>query len=311
MPKVLVTEAIHPAGPDFLRAQGYEVVLADKDMDVIRRELVDSDAVIVRVVKFPGEFLATAKRLKVINKHGVGYDNIDVEYCKGAGIAVTSAPNLSTPSVAEHACALMLALAKNVIPISVGYKEAGFKIRDGMEAVELNEKTLGLVGTGRIGSYFAQMCRLGFGMRVVAYDPYTPKAPEGIALLPNVEDVLREADVLSLHCVLTDETRKLINKERLALMKPSAILINCARGPIVDEAALIEALKAGKLAGAGLDVTDPAPVPPDSDLFKLPNVIVTPHYAPETNEAAYRVSRVSAENVDAILNGREPANRIV
>ena len=123
--------------------------------------------------------------------------------------------------------------------------------------------------------------------------------------------LLRRADVVTLHCLLTDETRKLIDRERLALMKPTALLINCARGPIVDEAALIEALENGRLAGAGLDVTDPEPVAPDSSLFKLPNVIVTPHYAPTTVESATRVSKIAAENINAVLAGQEPVGRIV
>ena len=133
----------------------------------------------------------------------------------------------------------------------------------------------------------------------------------GAVLLFLYDELLRRADVVTLHCLLTDETRKLIDRERLALMKPTALLINCARGPIVDEAALIEALENGRLAGAGLDVTDPEPVAPDSPLFKLPNVIVTPHYAPTTVESATRVSKIAAENINAVLAGQEPVGRIV
>ena len=129
--------------------------------------------------------------------------------------------------------------------------------------------------------------------------------------MDDLSELLRRADVVTLHCLLTDETRKLIDRERLALMKPTALLINCARGPIVDEAALIEALENGRLAGAGLDVTDPEPVAPDSPLFKLPNVIVTPHYAPTTVESATRVSKIAADNINAVLAGQEPVGRIV
>ena len=137
------------------------------------------------------------------------------------------------------------------------------------------------------------------------------EVPEGVERVDDLSELLRRADVVTLHCLLTDETRMLIDRERLALMKPTALLINCARGPIVDEAALIEALENGRLAGAGLDVTDPEPVAPDSPLFKLPNVIVTPHYAPTTVESATRVSKIAAENINAVLAGQEPVGRIV
>ena len=137
------------------------------------------------------------------------------------------------------------------------------------------------------------------------------EVPEGVEKVDDLSELLRRADVVTLHCLLTDETRKLIDRERLALMKPTALLINCARGPIVDEDALIEALENGRLAGAGLDVTDPEPVAPDSPLFKLPNVIVTPHYAPTTVESATRVSKIAAENINAVLAGQEPVGCIV
>lgn len=311
MSKILFTENVHSVGPELLKAAGHEVAFADRNADVIKKEIVDAAAVIVRNSELPGEVLATAKDLKIVSKHGVGVDNIDLDYCKKAGVAVTVTPDANGLSVAEHAFALMMALAKNIIPVSSAYKKIGFAAKNSDPGIELTGKTLGLIGTGRIGSRFAKMCHAGFGMKVLAYDPYAPKAPEGVALVPTVEEVLREADVLSLHCALTDETRKMINKDRLALMKPTAILINCARGPMIDEEALIDALSNGRLAAAGLDVTDPEPVAPDSTLFRLSNVIVTPHYAPVTAEAAQRVSKIAAENVKAVLSGEEPVGRLV
>lgn len=311
MSKILFTENVHSVGPELLKAAGHEVVFADRDADVIRKEIVDAAAVIVRNSELPAEVLAAAKSLNIVSKHGVGVDNIDLDYCKKAGVAVTVTPDANGLSVAEHAFALMMALAKNIIPVSSAYKKIGFAAKNSEPGIELTGKTLGLIGTGRIGSRFAKMCYAGFGMKVLAYDPYAPKAPEGVTLLPTVEEVLREADVISLHCALTDETRKMINKERLALMKPTAILINCARGPMIDEDALIDALSNGGLGGAGLDVTDPEPTAPDSPLFRMPNVIVTPHYAPVTAEAAQRVSKIAAENVIAVLSGKEPVGRVV
>ena len=148
-------------------------------------------------------------------------------------------------------------------------------------------------------------------MKVLAYDPYIAEAPEGVMLVRDLEELLKKADFVSLHCALVPETRHMINAERLAQMKPSAVLINCARGALVDEAALVEALQNEKLAGAGLDVTDPEPEPADSLLFQMPNVIITPHYAPSTMEAAARVSRMAAENIRQFLNGMEPEGRKV
>lgn len=311
MSKILFTENVHSVGPELLKAAGHEVAFADRDEDMIRKEIVGAAAVVVRNSELPAEVLATAKNLKIVSKHGVGVDNIDLDYCKKSGVAVTVTPDANGLSVAEHAFALMMALAKNIIPVSSAYKKIGFAAKNSEPGIELTGKTLGLIGTGRIGSRFAGMCYAGFGMKVLAYDPYAPKAPEGVTLVPTVEEVLREADVLSLHCALTDETRKIINQDRLGLMKPTAILINCARGPMIDETALIEALQSGRLAAAGLDVTDPEPVDANSPLFQMPNVIVTPHYAPVTAEAAQRVSKIAAENVKAVLSGEEPVGRIV
>ena len=277
MAKILITESVHPIGPELLTAAGNTVVYADRDMDIIRREIVDADAVFVRIIELPGSLLATAKNLKIVSKHGVGYDNIDLDYCKSHGIAVTITPNANSLSVAEHAFTLMLTLAKNIIPVSDEYRAIGFSAKNHAPGIEMTGKTLGLIGMGRIGKHVLHMCRDGLDMQVIVYDPYISEVPEGVEKVDDLSELLRCADVVTLHCLLTDETRKLIDRESLALMKPTALLINCARGPIVDEAALIEALENGKLAGAGLDVTDPEPVAPDSPLFKLPNVIVTPH----------------------------------
>ncbi len=311
MAKVLVTETVHSVGPKLLEAAGHQVVYADRDMDIIRKEIVDADAVFVRIIDLSPTLLSTAKHLKIVSKHGVGYDNIPMDYCKTRGIAVTIAPNANSLSVAEHAFALMMTLAKNVIPVSNAYKEIGFSAKNSKEGMEITGKTVGVIGLGRIGLHFAKMCYGGFGMKVLAYDPYVSEAPEGITLVSDLDGMLKEVDILSLHAALTDETRRLINKERLALLKPEALLINCARGPMVDEAALIEALENGKLAAAGLDVTDPEPVSPDSPLFIMKNVIVTPHYAPTTLEAAIRVSAIGCQNIVSFLAGEEPSGRLV
>lgn len=311
MAKILITETVHPIGPALLTDAGHTVVYANADEETIHREIADADAVLVRLAPLPGALLETAKKLKIVSKHGVGYDNIDTNYCRAHGIAVTTTPNANSLSVAEHAFALMLTLAKNIVPVSREYRERGFSAKNYPAGIELTGKTLGLVGMGRIGSQLLRMCRDGLGMSVLIYDPYVREVPAGAEKVESLDELLRRADVVSLHCLLTDETRRLIDREKLSQMKSSALLINCARGPIVDEAALIEALESGRLGGAGLDVTDPEPLAPDSPLFHLPNVIVTPHYAPSTQEAATRVSKIAAENINSVLAGSEPVGRIV
>ena len=309
--KVLITESVHDIGPELLRQAGCRLVFADRDMEVIRREIVDADGVIVRILPLPRTLLETGKRLKIVSKHGVGVDNIDLDYCREAGVAVTVTPDANGQAVAEHASALMMALAKHLIPVSRAYRETGFGAKNSPPCMELSGKTAGVVGLGRIGKRFADMCRLGFGMEVLAYDPYLREAPQGVELVSGLEELLKRCDVVSLHCALAENTRGMIGRDQLAAMKPGAILINCARGPLVEGEALIEALRSGRLGGAGLDVTDPEPLPPDSPLFQMENVIVTPHFAPSTRESAQRMSRIAAENVIACLSGREPAGRLV
>lgn len=312
MGKVLITEKVHPIGPQLLRAAGHQVVqVENRDMAQIAREIVDADAVIVRIIDLPGSLLKTAEHLRIVSKHGVGIDNIDLDYCREAGVAVTVTPNANSLSVAEHAFTLMLTLAKNIIPVSNAYREIGFAAKNSGEGVEATGKTVGVIGFGCIGSHFAKMAHGAFDARILAYDPYVSEMPAWVERAGSPEQIFREADFVSLHANLTDETRRLVNRERLALMKPGAFLINCARGPMVDEAALIEALRSGRIAGAGLDVTDPEPVAPESPLFAMPNVIVTPHYAPTTIESATRVSRIAAQNTIAVLAGKGPVGRII
>ena len=311
MAKILVTENVHPVGPDLLRAAGHQLVFADRDMDIIRREIVDADAVFVRIIDLDEALLSTAKNLKVISKHGVGYDNIDIEYCKRRGIPVTLAVGSNSQSVAEHTFALMMALSKNLIPVSRAYAQIGFAAKNSAPGMEVAGKTVGIIGLGHIGTRFAHMCAGGFGMKVLAYDPYIQSAPEGVELTYDLEGLLRQSDVVSLHCNLTDETRHILNRERIALMKPTAILLNCARGPMVEQDALVDALQSGRLAGAGLDVTDPEPVPEGSPLFEIPNLIITPHYAPTTREASIRVSEIGCQNILDVFAGKDPEGRLV
>lgn len=312
MAHILITEQIDPVGPSLLEEAGHTVVwMETRAQAELGEKLKDADAVLVRILDLPADVLRGAPKLKMIAKHGVGLDNIDLNAAKAAGIAVTVTPNANSLSVAEHTVALLLALSKNIPQVPNRYREIGFAAKNCAPGVEVSGKTLGIIGCGQIGSRVAKIAANGFDMRVLVYDPYITEAPAGCELIADRDRVFGEADFITLHCALCPETFHSVGRRELGLMKPDAIFINCGRGPLVDEAALIAALQDGKIRGAGLDVTEKEPCDPDSPLFSMPNVILTPHYAPTTVEAAARVSRIAAENIVAFLGGGEVVGRIV
>ena len=313
MAKIIVTEQIDPVGIALLRAAGHEVeeLGLKGGVEIPAGQVADADALLVRIAEVTGELIAACPKLKVISKHGVGVDNIDLDAAKVHGVAVTITPGANSTSVAEHAFALLIALAKNLPTVCGKYREIGFAAKNCAPGIEISGKTLGIIGCGRIGSRIAQMAHGGFGMRVLAYDPYITEAPEGVELVDERDRVFAESDFVTLHPVLNKETAGSVGAREFALMKRGAIFINCGRGPLVDEAALIAALQSGQLGGAGLDVTAQEPCPPDSPLFAMPNVLLTPHYAPTTTEAAVAVSRMAAQNVIDILNDMPVEGRLI
>ena len=313
MAKIIVTEQIDPVGIALLRAAGHEVeeLGLKGGVEIPAGQVADANALLVRIAEVTGELIAACPKLKVISKHGVGVDNIDLDAAKVHGVAVTITPGANSTSVAEHAFALLIALAKNLPTVCGKYREIGFAAKNCAPGIEISGKTLGIIGCGRIGSRIAQMAHGGFGMRVLAYDPYITEAPEGVELVDERDRVFAESDFVTLHPVLNKETSGSVGAREFALMKRGAIFINCGRGPLVDEAALIAALQSGQLGGAGLDVTAQEPCPPSSPLFAMPNVLLTPHYAPTTTEAAVAVSRMAAQNVIDILNDMPVEGRLI
>ena len=313
MAKIIVTEQIDPVGIALLRAAGHEVeeLGLKGGVEIPAGQVADADALLVRIAEVTGELIAACPKLKVISKHGVGVDNIDLDAAKAHGVAVTITPGANSTSVAEHAFALLIALAKNLPTVCGKYREIGFAAKNCAPGIEISGKTLGIIGCGRIGSRIAQMAHGGFGMRVLAYDPYITEAPEGVELVDERDRVFAESDFVTLHPVLNKETAGSVGAREFGLMKRGAIFINCGRGPLVDEAALIAALQSGQLGGAGLDVTAQEPCPPDSPLFTMPNVLLTPHYAPTTTEAAAAVSRMAAQNVIDFLNDKPVEGRLI
>lgn len=265
-----------------------------------------ADALLVRTGAITRELVEAAPKLKIVARHGVGYDAVDVAACTEHGVLVTITPNANATAVSEHAIGLMLAAARK-IPQADAALKAGVWQREPYLGLELAGKTLGLVGLGRVGSRVAQLAQ-AFGMKVLAYDPYMSSeraAALGVTLLP-LEEMLPLADFISVHAPLTPETHHLIGRETLPLCKPTAILVNTARGGLVDPQALYDALTSGRLAAAALDVFEQEPFDPNDPLPKLPNVIVTPHVAGQTAEALVNMAVAAANAIVAVFEGRRP-----
>jgi D-3-phosphoglycerate dehydrogenase len=286
--RVLLTDEIASEGVRVLEESGEIEVDARPGIGAseLKSIIAGYDALVVRSrTKVTAELFEAARRLKVVGRAGVGLDNIDVEAAARRGIVVLNSPAGNVISAAEHTFALMLGVVRHIARADASLRRGEWD-RSRFRGIELWGKTLGLVGAGRIGTEVAKRAR-AFGMRVIAYDPYLPAesaASAGIELV-GLDVLLRTADVVSIHVPLTQETRRLIGAEELALMKPSAYLVNVARGGVVDESALARALAEGKLAGAALDVFEEEPVPPDHPLLRLENALVVPHLGAATREA--------------------------
>jgi D-3-phosphoglycerate dehydrogenase len=297
--KIIVADKISPHGVQLLVDAGWEV--KQPGATALGAELADADALIVRsATRVTDELLGQAPRLRIVGRAGVGVDNIDLEAATHRGILVVNTPGSSATSVAEHTLALMLAMARSVPQLNAAM-HAGRWEKSGAAGAELRGKTLGLVGLGRVGGEVARRAK-ALEMRVLAHDPYlnAERAAEwGVQLMPLAE-LLGQADYVSLHTALSPATEGLINQATLAQMKRGARLINTARGELVDEAALAEALGSGHLAGAGLDVFAIEP-PGNSPLMALPNVIATPHVAGSTAEAQEEVGVQIAQQIRDFL----------
>jgi D-3-phosphoglycerate dehydrogenase len=310
MLKVLVTDPIAP--------EGLELLGSKAEVDVKRGlkppELIETikgyDALVVRSeTKVTPEVIQAGKNLKVIGRAGIGVDNIDLEAATSAGIAIVNAPIGNTVAAAEHTLALMLALARNIPQAYQSLKKREWR-RSAFMGIEVRNKTMGIVGLGRVGSEVARRAR-GFAMRLLGYDPFvTPDYASrlGVELLP-LDELLSRSDFITLHTPLTASTTNLIGKRELSLMKPDARLINVARGELINEDALLEALESGQLAGVALDVFVQEP-PGETPLIKHPKVIATPHLGASTQEAQREVAIEAAEQVLAILEGRPARNTV-
>jgi D-3-phosphoglycerate dehydrogenase len=303
---VLLREEIAPAGVELLRAR-FEV---EQDGSSDLASIIDGyDAIVIRsATKLTADLIGAATRLKVIGRAGVGVDNVDVEAATRRGVVVANAPESNIVSAAEHTVGLLLALARNIPQAHRSLIEGRWE-RSRYGGVELAEKTLGILGFGRIGQQVARRA-LALQMRVVAYDPFVAaeRFREAGVESDGLEGVLGRADFVTLHLPLNDETRGVIDARALGLMKDGARLVNAARGELVDERALLDALESGKLAGAALDVFEREPY--SGPLLAAPNLVVTPHLAASTDEAQDRAGVIVAEQVAAALEGGLVTNAV-
>src|SRR3989338_5226790 len=275
----------------------------------LKRIIKDYDALIVRSgTTVTADILEAASRLKVIGRAGVGLDNVDLKAATKRGVVAMNTPGGNTTSTAEHTMSLILALSRN-IPQACASLKSGKWERSKFSGVELYGKTLGIIGFGRIGSALARFAK-SFGMPVIVYDPYISleiASQKGVQMV-DLEVLLKNSDYISMHIPKSAETKSLISDKEFGLMKKTVRLINCARGGIVDEKALVKALKEGKIAGCALDVFEQEPLPADSPLLKIDNCVMTPHLGASTSEAQINVAIEIAETIRDALLGKGIVN---
>jgi len=284
-------------------------VAPDASEQSTRKLIGDCHAVIVRTAtRITAETIDAGPLLQVIARTGAGVDNVDVTAATARGIPVCYAPFANCSSVVEHTLALMLALAKNLSTMDSAVRQGRFDIRREYKCNDVADKVLGLIGFGRIGRELARRCVGMLGMRVVVFDPYVKAqdVSDPVEVASEAGDVFEQADFVSIHVPLSDETRHLADAAMIGRMKPSAYLINTSRGAVIDESALAAALGEGRIAGAGLDVLETEPPKPDNPLLGLSNVVLTPHTAALTQECAGRMATDAVNGVLAVLEGRRP-----
>jgi D-3-phosphoglycerate dehydrogenase len=308
MRKILSTHPLHPRATAMLAGAGRLVVASALDPATLTTEARDADIVIVRA-PLPPELFAGASSLRATIRHGAGLDMIPVEAATAAGVLVANVPAVNARSVAEHVMFAALALLRRFRVMDRDLRAKGWLAgrEHANSTSELAGKTIGIVGLGAVGQAVGHIAAHGFDLNVVATTRSLRPAPERVGFL-TIDALVEQSDIIVLCCPLTDETRGLISRERIARMKPHALLINVSRGPVVDDEALIEALQKGRIGGAALDVFSTQPLPPDHPYFGFDNVIVTPHMAGITEESMMRMGVGAASEALLVLAGKLPVN---
>ena len=307
MNKIVISHPLYQDGMALLEGKAEIVITNDGDSDRILDSLIDADAYILRIGKIDRIAIERCEKLKVITRPGVGYDSVDVQAATERGIPVVLCPAANARAVAEHTVALLLACAKNIVESVNETKAGNFGIRNRYAAVDIVDKMLVVLGFGNIGRQVAKLCA-ALDMKVGVFDPFVKRetAEEmGYVYFENMLDALAAADFVSLHMPSMPSTRGMIAAEQFKAMKPTAFFLNAARGDVVNEPALIAALKNGEIAGAGLDVLVEEPFPADHPFMTMPNVVLTPHMAAQSQETVSKLVTMAAEGTLAVLRGEK------
>ena len=306
---IVLSQAIHQKGMELIEKDYNVRVPSELSQEAFDKAALEADAIVLRTnVHVSGEVIRNAPNLKIISRTGAGVDNIDHEACAEKGVLICNLPAANNISVAEHAVSMLLTLAK-CLPLmdkSVRSKD-GWLVRNKNYPVEVNGKTLGVLGLGAIGSITARICQEGLRMKILAYDPFADKAnfPD-YEITEDLDEIFTRSEFITLHIPSLPSTNGLVNSRLLSLMKPEAILINCARGGVVDYDALYEALRDKKISAAGLDVFPHEPPAIDDKLLSLPNVIVSPHSAALTREASIRMHTDACRQIISFFETGKP-----
>jgi len=321
--KIYITQRIPEVGIKMLQDKGYEVDVNPNEHKILSKsELLGMlkvkpyDAVLALLTnKIDNEVFDAVPTAKIFANYAVGYNNIDVAEATKRGITITNTPGALTDAVAEHTVGLILSLVLRITESDKYLRDGKFKGWEplGFLGLDLKGKTVGILGAGRIGFRAAEILKKGFGMNVVYYDIKKSEFFENdlnAVFYESPEELMKNADIVSVHVPLLDSTKHLINEARLKMMKPTAYLVNTSRGPVVDETALVSALKNGVIAGAGLDVFENEPILAE-DLAGLPNVVITPHIASATKPARDGMAILAAQNIIDFLEGKVPQNKVI
>lgn len=305
--KFVMTQALCKEGMALLENMASVYVANDRDPNHYLEQMADADALIVRIAKCDGHTIEHSPNLKVIGRPGIGYDSVDVKKATELGIPVVITPGANNRSVAEHTVAMIFAVAANLLEAHNEMSSGNWEIRDAGKAFELKGKTVGIIGLGPIGRETTVIC-LACGMKVIAYDSFFTKEQieqTGAVCCEQLDTLLRDADIVSVHMPLVDATRNFITSRELSLMKKTAVIINCSRGGIINERDLVEALQTGAIAGAGVDVFCHEPPAADDPLLKCPNVVLSPHTAALTREATVRMAEMCVKGCLAVCGEKK------
>ncbi|MDF2531320.1 MAG: phosphoglycerate dehydrogenase [Clostridia bacterium] len=307
MHNIVLSHALYKPGMEAIEGKANIIIPNNGDSDMIIDQLKDADGFILRIGKIDRKAIEACDKLRVITRPGVGVDNVDVAAATEKGIPVVICPATNSRAVAEHTLALLFAVSKNMVESDVETRKGNFGIRNKYAAVEVQGKTISILGFGSIGKELARMC-LGIGMKVMVYDPFITAevaAAMDCSYSADLMEAISAGDYVSLHMPSLPQTKGLITKAHFGAMKKTAFFLNCARGDIVNETALVDALENGVIAGAGVDVLVDEPMKTDHPLMKLANCIVTPHMAAQTQETTKNIVLMAVEGTLAVLRGEK------